>query len=139
MIRNGLYSNFDYPYTNQYSAIPLQLEPPSNVTKTNGFLEIEQIPSGDCDELLQALQKKPILVTLALEFQTTFYSQGILPSNSSGDINLNAVLVGYHEWHGYLIKNSWGPSWGYDGYAWIQKYSFDICENAITIYTEYEK
>jgi len=52
-----------------------------------------------------------------------FYSDGIIVKTSSSKINHAVVIVGYTPQY-FLIKNSFGPEWGQNGYA---KISHDAC------------
>lgn len=40
------------------------------------------------------------------------------------DLNHSIQLIGYDKWGNYIIKNSWGTSWGDNGYGTVS-YFFD--------------
>ena len=57
-----------------------------------------------------------------------FYSGGVFNSSCGAQVNHGVTAVGYgtDEKSGldyYIIKNSWGPSWGLDGYIWLWRNS----------------
>jgi KDEL-tailed cysteine endopeptidase len=67
-------------------------------------------------------------VSVAVESKSTvfqFYSGGILNSDSCGidDIDHPVVAVGYGvdptKGEYYIVRNSWGPKWGLNGYIYI--------------------
>ena len=51
------------------------------------------------------------------------YAGGIYngyPNNNAG-IDHAVLIVGWYEpYQAWLIKNSWGPTWGFGGYAWVK-------------------
>jgi C1A family cysteine protease len=48
------------------------------------------------------------------------YSSGVFNTNESGTINHAIVLVGWNDNPGYwILRNSWGTSWGQAGYMYI--------------------
>jgi len=85
----------------------------------------------DCDaglastgDIMAAIDVKPNAVGLnasSLLFQT--YSSGVLTSNKcSTEINHAVTAVGYNNNSStpyYIVRNSWGASWGKDGYILI--------------------
>lgn len=51
-------------------------------------------------------------------FGFQFYVDGTF-STDNKYVNHGVTLVGYDAKNGYLIKNSWGVSWGKKGYGFI--------------------
>ena len=64
------------------------------------------------------LNSRPVAVAVdASSFQ--FYSSGILRCGSSHRLNHAVFAVGYESNSYWIIKNSWGTSWGESGYVRI--------------------
>ena len=87
--------------------------------KTKGKV---QLPQGDEESLANAVALNPVSIVLdATAMQ--FYSSGII-TRCSELINHAVLAVGYGEENGikyWIIKNSWGVSWGESGYCRIEK------------------
>ena len=120
-IQNGMCSYNDYPYT-------------SGQTKTGGkcqscksivsISECYDVKSKDQLSLKNAVFKTP--VSIAIEADTRYfqsYTGGILDSSSCGtNLDHGVLTVGYGEEAGkkyWIVKNSWGKSWGENGYVRI--------------------
>lgn len=106
--------------------------------KDNGATDIgfTDIPQGD----EQALQKAaatvgPISVAIDAGHQSfQFYSKGVYqePNCSPQDLDHGVLVVGYgtDEASGldyWLVKNSWGPSWGDKGYIKMARNADNMC------------
>jgi len=73
---------------------------------------------GDEEEFKKMLNDHPLAVTVdATPFQ--FYSSGILDCRTFHSLNHAVFAVGYEEGSHYIVKNSWGASWGESGYIKI--------------------
>jgi len=82
------------------------------------------VTPNDQEELMRAVSHGP--VSIAIEADTRyfqFYKSGVLDSSDCGtNLDHGVLIVGYGTEDGkpyWLVKNSWGPSWGEDGYVKI--------------------
>ncbi|KAL4476339.1 hypothetical protein ABPG74_010072 [Tetrahymena malaccensis] len=87
-----------------------------------------------CDDLVVAIQQQPVAVAVdATNWQ--YYEFGTF-SDCFDNLNHGVLLVGYNsKIHQWKVKNSWGTSWGEDGYIRLgasTKYlnTCGICEQA---------
>jgi len=74
------------------------------------------------DGLESALNQMPVSVTLKADSAVQQYRSGILSESCSlfGQPNHAVIAVGYDS-ESFKIRNSWGSSWGEDGYFRIAK------------------
>ncbi|XP_062091143.1 pro-cathepsin H-like [Humulus lupulus] len=115
----GLETEEAYPYTGQNGICKFSSE---NV----GIQVVESvnITLGAEDELKQAVGLvRPVSVAFEVVSGFRFYKKGVFTSDTCGntpmDVNHAVLAVGYGVEDGvpyWLIKNSWGASWGDNGY-----------------------
>ncbi|EPS60205.1 hypothetical protein M569_14597, partial [Genlisea aurea] len=93
------------------------------------------IPEKNEQMLLEAVASQPVSVGISggdAPFQ--FYSQGIFTGPCSTSLDHAVLIVGYDSKNGkdyWIVKNSWGKSWGMDGYMYVQRNTGNqngICE-----------
>merc|ERR1719329_442549 len=76
-------------------------------------------------DLMSALQRQPVSVAIEAD-QAAFqlYESGILTGTCDSDVDHGVLAVGYGTEDGtdyWVVKNSWGASWGEQGYVRIQR------------------
>jgi C1A family cysteine protease len=93
---------------------------PSRTTKITAYNR----PStwgGSVDAVKAALKTGPLETTLTVYADFIVYSGGIYKHVAGPRLGGHAVsLVGYDDAkQAWLIRNSWGPEWGENGFGWI--------------------
>jgi hypothetical protein len=90
------------------------------------FDECIDVTTSNQLHLKEAVSRGP--VSVAIEADTTafqFYSSGVITGSACGDtLDHGVLVVGYGEEDGvmyWLVKNSWGTSWGDNGYVKIER------------------
>ena len=76
--------------------------------------------------LKEAVSRGPVSVAIQADTKTfQFYSGGIISGDSCGtNLDHGVLIVGYGEEDGekyWIVKNSWGASWGENGYVRISR------------------
>ena len=106
----------DYPYEAYDSSC--QYSSSKGVTNVSGYHDVSRSSSA----MEAAVNKQPVSIAVdAGAFQT--YSSGILKESECGTQLDHGVLnVGYGDGY-WIVKNSWGSSWGENGYIRLEKSS----------------
>jgi C1A family cysteine protease len=107
-----------YPYTARDGSCKAKT---SDIVAT--ISKFESPPANE-EQLGKYLDKGPISVAVEADqsiFQ--FYRSGVLDGNCGRNLDHGVLAVGYGSdaKNGYwIVKNSWGASWGNQGYVWIR-------------------
>nr|XP_043620364.1 zingipain-2-like [Erigeron canadensis] len=116
---NGLSSESAYPYTAQQGVCKRAI-PAATIS---GF---ERVPMNDEKALLQAVTQQP--VSIAIDARGSYfqlYNGGVFSGRCGTDLDHAITAVGYGTTMDgtdyWLMKNSWGESWGENGYIRIQR------------------
>lgn len=123
VIEKGQCSLSSYPYTSGVSETGGACQKCTSVVV---FSSCSDVKPNDQLSLKAAVAQQPVAV--AIEADTRYfqsYSSGILTSSSCGtNLDHGVLIVGYGEDNGqkyWLVKNSWGITWGDVGYVKIAR------------------
>lgn len=114
----GLMESEDYIY-NQKQGV-CKYDENKVVVKIKGYTSVVQYSEN---ELAIAVSKQPVAVAIEADkkiFQ--FYSSGIIKGECGFNVDHGVLVVGYGTENNtdyWLLKNSWGTSWGENGYMKI--------------------
>lgn len=117
---NGISKETDYPYRKKHTRCKKKV--PKIKIDFKGFDFVNETEN----DLKSSLAKYgPIGVSLYVSGNWRLYKRGVwYEKNCSTLANHSVLLVGYGTENGedyWLIKNSWGPLWGEDGYIKIAR------------------
>ncbi|KAJ0666962.1 putative fruit bromelain [Helianthus annuus] len=86
----------------------------------------EDVPANSESALLKAVASQPVSVAIdasGSDFQ--FYSSGVFTGDCGTELDHGVTAVGYGTSDDgtkyWLVKNSWGTSWGQEGYIMMQR------------------
>jgi cathepsin L len=127
---NGIDTEASYPYTAtgpnscQFSS--------SNVGATlSSFTDVR---SGDENALMNAVGSTPVSVAIDASNESfQLYQSGVYnePACSSTQLDHGVLSVGYDTTSDgvayWIVKNSWGASWGQAGYIWMSRNANNQC------------
>jgi len=130
--KGGITTEDAYPYTSGTtgktgSCVTTGYSPVSG-SAPNGFTDVK---THDVNALMTAVAKQPVSIAIQAN-QPAFqhYSGGVLTGSCGQNLDHGVLLVGYGTESGsdyWLVKNSWGTSWGEKGYIKILRSSADLC------------
>ena len=116
---NPLMLEGDYAYTARKGTC--KYEASKGVGKVKGFKDVSRDSTGA--QLKAALAKGPVSVAIeADQFAFQGYHSGIITSGCGTRLDHGVLAVGYGgvgDMEYFLVKNSWGASWGDKGYVKI--------------------
>ncbi|KAK9879512.1 hypothetical protein WA026_006582 [Henosepilachna vigintioctopunctata] len=124
---HGINSEEDYPYEN--SEGKCRADDQKTITK---IVDYVHIPVGNEKALVEAITTiGPVSVAVDASDDFGFYANGIFDGNcTTTELNHEILAVGFGSENGkqfYIVKNSWGNSWGEQGYIRLPRNSNNKC------------
>jgi len=126
----GLPTEANYPYTSGNGATGTCVagKPLVAGVAPKSFTDVQV---NSVSALQSAVAQQPVSVAIEAD-QTAFqfYNSGVLTSGCGQTLDHGVLVVGYGTLNGvdyWKVKNSWGPTWGQDGYILIQRSSANLC------------
>ncbi|KAJ8637225.1 hypothetical protein MRB53_011492 [Persea americana] len=116
---HGLTTEANYPYVGMDEECDSQAA--ANVAATiSGY---QDVPQNNESALLRAVAHQPVSVGVDAD-GFMFYASGVFNGPCDIDLDHGVVVVGYGAVNGtkyWIVKNSWGVSWGENGYIRIKR------------------
>jgi len=124
----GIDTESSYPYTAEDGTCTFSA---SNVGATlKSYVNVNQ---GDENDLQQKVNVGPTSVAIdASQSSFQFYSSGVYsdPDCSSTSLDHGVLAIGWGSSSGtpyWIVKNSWGSSWGQSGFIWMARNDNNMC------------
>ena len=127
VVDNGIYQDRFYPYHASKGICKNETE----IIKKHEKIHISGyniIPQGSNDSVIMEVlaNKGPITTAIKIDVDFKHYKTGIVKNVNKGAIFVNHVLalIGYttiNQTDVWIVVNSWGRTWGYEGFGYIER------------------
>ena len=119
----GLCTESEYPYVSGTTNAAGDCKTDCVIVEDSRVTSFVDVPTSSDSAMMDALQINPISVAIQAD-QKDFqlYKSGVFDGDCGTKLDHGVLLVGYGSKDGsdyYRIKNSWGTTWGDDGYIYF--------------------
>jgi cathepsin L len=126
----GITNQAQYGYTARQGSCKTNV---TSVATVSGFKALK----ADENDLATAIALGPVSIALAASSQAfQSYKSGVLETGCGTQLNHGVLLVGFNTdaklGDYWIVKNSWGQTWGNNGYIWIRAFK-NVCGLANTL------
>jgi len=121
----GLCSESDYPYFSGTTKASGDCKTTCSVDRQVAPTSYTDVQKNSDSAMMSALNKQPVSVAIEAD-QKAFqlYSSGVFDAACGTNLDHGVLAVGYGTMDGkdyYKVKNSWGTSWGDQGYIYLAR------------------
>jgi hypothetical protein len=120
---NGLCTEDSYPYTAANGKC--QADTCTTGVKQGQMSGFKDVERDDMQALMEAVSEGPVSIAIEADHQAfQFYKGGVLTKSCGTMLDHGVLVVGYgsdDDIDFWMVKNSWGPSWGGDGYIKLER------------------
>ncbi|KAK8954793.1 Oryzain alpha chain [Platanthera zijinensis] len=122
IIRNGgIDSEEDYPYKGHAG----KCDPYRKNARVVSIDSYEDVPANNEKILKKAVAHQPVSVAIEASGRAfQLYRSGIFTGSCGTELDHGVLAVGYGTENGkdyWIVKNSWGPDWGEDGFIRMER------------------
>ncbi|KAL0677872.1 hypothetical protein Bca4012_005853 [Brassica carinata] len=124
VVPEGIATEDSYPYQGSQHTCDSNTQSSDYLAATiSGY---ETIPSNDEEALLKAVSQQPVSTVIdGPGYAFKYYSGGVFDGECGTEMSHAVAIVGYgiseERTKYWLVKNSWGESWGENGYMRIKR------------------
>jgi C1A family cysteine protease len=119
----GLCTEADYPYTSGTTKSAGTCETSCTNVENSQVHSFADVPAKSDDNMMDTLNIQPVSIAIQAD-QKDFqlYKSGVYTGVCGTQLDHGVLAVGYGTMNGedyYLVKNSWGTTWGDKGYIYL--------------------
>lgn len=118
--KGGLCTESEYPYVSGTTEKSETCEKTCQLVSKSQIQNHVDVSSSSDTNMMEAIAQQPVSVAIEAD-QRDFqlYKSGVFTGSCGTDLDHGVLVVGYGSLNGedyYKVKNSWGTSWGENGY-----------------------
>jgi len=119
----GLCSEDSYPYTSGTTTSPGTCTTSCSIVDGSDITKFADVAANSDTAMMAALAQQPVSIAIEAD-QKDFqlYKSGVFTGGCGTNLDHGVLAVGYGSLDGvdyYLVKNSWGTTWGSSGYIML--------------------
>jgi len=125
MEKNAMCTEASYPYAAKNGKCKKGLKKCKVGIPKGSVVGYKDVATDDENAMMEAVSKGPVSVAIEAD-QRVFqmYRKGVLTTTCGEQLDHGVLVVGYGELDGtkyWKVKNSWGPSWGQEGFILLAR------------------